>query len=207
MKGNCLVLLLAVAGCTSQPQGCTSTPRFPDHKQWCNWRLPLFGTVIAGVAGPDPVKITDNGSGSDGVYGPCYASNFDENIHDGRGLPPNITTQVNAEIGTTFWWFQNGAGTGNVEWCQEIVGIDVGTNILTSNSTETCITEIASGTSGQVQQSQFALVSVPVTKTSSSYFRFARKGTDTNDTLGVDACIIGIQTDYTCDTGATGSRN
>jgi hypothetical protein len=197
------IILLGVVSCSGNPQGCSNTILFPNDDVWQSFPMPLFGTTIPGVAGPDPVQVTTDGSGSQGVYAACYSPTSDEHVFDGRIVSSDASLNYSAV--TVIMWYAADATAGNVVWCQEFAQGVPGYDIDSNPSISSCITVVASGVQGQIQKSSFSQVDAVVpSRDVSALFHFSRDANIAADTYGDDACVLGIQIYYTADRAGLG---
>jgi hypothetical protein len=170
---------------------------------WNAFQVAPYGIDIGAVKGPDYIKVVDNGSGSTGVYFACFDSSSDEQVHFSSVIPRMAND--GSMSATTVYWFQNGAGTGNVVFAYEVVAANTGAAL--GNSTIVSQTFAAAGTTLEIVKSEFPAVPfIGSTEDTASAARFFRDANNAADTLAVDACVISFRINHTVDKIARGAR-
>jgi len=102
---------------------------------WDDLRVPLESSKLGGSKDPDFAKVTDNGSGSQGVFAFHFDSTTEEELYFAIQMPH--TWKEGTTIHPHIHWLPktNGTAGQRVQWSLEYTVIPIGGDLTTTNIT------------------------------------------------------------------------
>jgi len=173
-----------------------------DEPVWDDLKAPATTAKVGGTKDPDFIKITDNGSGSTGVYTYAFDKNTEEELFFVLQFPHEMKT--GSTISPHVHWMPTDTDTGTVRWGLEYTWVDINgvfgnTNIIYSE-------DPAAGTALTHHLAPFPDISgTGITGVSSMMMvRIFRDAANAADTYDNDAALLEFDIHYQIDT--MGSR-
>lgn len=175
---------------------------------WRDMIMPFTASSVGSLADPTFLKVTDNGAGSQGVYGYSFSATVEEELF------MNFHIDHDYKLGSAFYphihWMPNSTNTGTVRWGIEWTAVArTATPSVMGNTTITYIEEAAPGTALSHMVSEVADPGITITGADTDMIimaRIFRDATHANDTFTGEAIGLFLDAHYQVDRYATPNK-